>query len=73
VSGIAADLEWFDRPAQHPEQTKKLLIEEKLTPVPGSPHPGQTNPDQRSRRMGAKSHHPSRQSRLATHNCRRPN
>jgi hypothetical protein len=50
----------------------RIRTRRSLNPVSGSPHPRQTNPHQRSRRMGGTSQHPSRQSRLAIHNRGRP-
>ena len=43
-----------------------------LNPVSGSPHPRQTNADQRNRRMAGKAQLKPRQSRLAIHSRRRP-
>jgi hypothetical protein len=75
---LAERFEWHYTPnasrasARQLARHGRIRTRRSLNPVSGPPHPRQTNIEQRNRRMGGKSQHASRHSRLAIHNRRRP-
>jgi DDE superfamily endonuclease len=60
--------EWHYTP-KHGSWLDLLRARHPIVPVPRPPHPRQTNPHRRNRRLAARPQFPTHQSQLALHNC----